>query len=272
MKTSNSLIATPSPPDPTMSTTADLVAALKAELKASALTYAALAQRLGVAESSVKRMFSASGDMPLSRIDAICRALNLDFADLARSVADKVPLLTELSLEQEKAVVGDRKLLLVAICCLSHWSAEQIVATYQLAEAEVVTHLVRLDRLGVIDLRPGNRYHLKVAKGFRWRAHGPVMAYFRSDVLDDYFAGGFDGESEMLMVVHGQTSRALANAFRERLARIGQDFAQQHIADQKLPSSERRPYTLVIGMRSWLMAAFRDMKRPDVAWPDQAQR
>ena len=94
--------------EPTMSTTADLVAALKTELKASGLTYAALAERLGVAESSVKRMFSARGDMPLSRIDAICRALNLDFADLARSVADKAPLLAELSLAQEMAVVGDR--------------------------------------------------------------------------------------------------------------------------------------------------------------------
>lgn len=255
-----------------MSTTADLVVALKAELKASALTYAALAERLGMAESSVKRMFSASGDMPLSRIDAICRALNLDFADLARSVAEKEPLLMELSLAQEKAVVGDRKLLLVAICCLSHWTLEQIVATYQLSEAEVVKHLVRLDRLGVIDLRPGNRYHLKVAKGFRWRPQGPVMQYFRADVLDDYFAGGFDGESEMLMVVHGQIGRGLANSFRERLARIGQDFAQQHIADQKLSPADRRPYTLVIGMRSWLMAAFRDMKRPEVAWPDAPPR
>jgi DNA-binding Xre family transcriptional regulator len=159
----DSLGATPSPPEPSMSTTADLVIALKAELKASALTYAAQAERLGIAESSVKRMFSASGDMPLSRIDAICRALNLDFADLARSVAEKEPLLMELSLAQEKAVVGDRRLLLVAICCLSHWALEQIVATYQLTEAEVVKHLVRLDRLGVIDLRPGNRYLLKVA-------------------------------------------------------------------------------------------------------------
>jgi len=255
-----------------MSTTADLVTALKAELKASALTYAALAERLGMAESSVKRMFSASGDMPLSRIDAICRALNLDFADLARSVAEKEPLLMELSLAQEKAVVGDRKLLLVAICCLSHWTLEQIIGTYQLSEAEVVKHLVRLDRLGVIDLRPGNRYHLKVAKGFRWRAQGPVMQYFRAEVLDDYFAGGFNGESEMLMVVHGQIGRGLANSFRERLARIGQDFAQQHIADQKLSPADRRPYTLVIGMRSWLMAAFRDMKRPEVAWPDGPQR
>lgn len=40
------------------------------------MTYADLAQQLGMAESSVKRML-AKGDMPLSRIDAICRALAL---------------------------------------------------------------------------------------------------------------------------------------------------------------------------------------------------
>ena len=62
-----------------MSTTSDLVTALKAELKAAGITYAALAERLGMAESSVKRMFSASGDMPLSRVDEICRALNMGF-------------------------------------------------------------------------------------------------------------------------------------------------------------------------------------------------
>jgi len=38
----------------------------------------------------------------------------------------------------------------------------------------------------------------------------------------------------------------------------GQDFEQQHLAGQKLPASEKRAYTLVIGMRSWLFAAFRD--------------
>jgi len=42
---------------------------------------------------------------------------------------------------------------------------------------------------------------------------------------------------------------------------VAQDFAQQHLADQKLPADQKRPYTLVIGMRSWLFAAFRDLKR-----------
>ena len=51
-----------------MSTTHDLVAALKAELKTAGITYAELAQHLGMAESSIKRVF-AKADMPLSRID-----------------------------------------------------------------------------------------------------------------------------------------------------------------------------------------------------------
>jgi hypothetical protein len=42
---------------------------------------------------------------------------------------------------------------------------------------------------------------------------------------------------------------------------VAQDFAQQHLADQKLPADQKRPYTLLIGMRSWLFEAFRDLRR-----------
>ncbi len=59
---------------PLMSTTAEIVNVLKSELKLARLTYADLGRELGLAESSVKRMF-AKGDMPLKRIDEICRVL-----------------------------------------------------------------------------------------------------------------------------------------------------------------------------------------------------
>jgi DNA-binding Xre family transcriptional regulator len=217
-----------------MSTTADLVTALKKELKTAQMTYADLALALGMAESSVKRML-AKGDMPLSRIDAICRALALDFADLARRVADEQPLLKELTQEQEKAVVGDKKLLLMAICVLSQWTLEQVTTAYRLTEAEGIKYLAQLDRIGIIELRPLNRYRLKLAKTFRWRPHGPVMNYFRDHALLDYFM--------------------------ERMQRVAQDFAQQHLADQKLPDREREGYTLLLAMRSWEFEAFASMRR-----------
>jgi DNA-binding Xre family transcriptional regulator len=243
-----------------MSTSQDLIAVLKAELKGAGITYAELARQLGLAESSVKRMF-AKGDMPLARVDEICRVLKTDFADMAGKVADAQPQRHELTLEQETAVVADRKLLLFAICCLSHWTFEQIVSTYVYSEAEVVKGLVQLDKLGIIELKPMNHYRLHLAKTFRWRPHGPVMQYFREEVIDDYYSGGFDGEGEMLMLVHGQIGRSLAGTFVERLQRVGQDFAQQHLAGQKLDPEQKRSYTLVVAMRNWFFAAFRDLMR-----------
>ena len=245
-----------------MSTTIDLVQALKNELKNARMTYADLARSLDMAESSVKRML-AKGDMPLSRVDAICRALKIDFAELARRVADAQPLLKELTQEQERAVVRDKKLLLCAICVLSQWTLEQIVAAYRITEAECIGCLVQLDRIGIIELRPQNRYRLKLAKTFRWRAHGPVMDFFREHVVLDYYKGGFDGPGEGLMLVHGQISRALAPSFLDRLQRVAQDFAQQHQTDQKMAARDREGYTLLLGMRSWEFEAFAQLRRPD---------
>ncbi|MFW2354127.1 helix-turn-helix domain-containing protein [Hydrogenophaga sp.] len=243
-----------------MSTTTDLVTALKQELKAAHMTYADLAQAMGMAESSVKRML-AKGDMSLSKVDAICRAMRLDFADLARRVADAQPLLREMTQEQERAVVADKKLLLVAICVLSQWTLEQITASYRLNEADCVKCMAQLDRIGIIELRPLNRYRLKLAKTFRWRPHGPVMNYFRDHALLDYFRGGFDGTGEGLMLVHGSVSRTLAPMFMERLQRVAQDFAQQHQTDQKLAEKDREGYTLVLAMRSWEFEAFGQLRR-----------
>jgi len=243
-----------------MSTTQDLVIALKAELRAADMTYADLAQQLGMSESSVKRVF-AKGDMPLSRIDEILRALKMDFSELAKKVVDAQPLAQELTPAQELAVVADKRLLLMAICCLSQWTFDEITREYAYSDAECVKYLMKLDHLGIIEMKPLNRYRLKLAKGFRWLPHGPVMRYFREHVAPDYLSGGFSGEGELIMLVHGHISKALAGNLVERLQRVGQDFARGHLAEHRLPDEQLESYTLLVGMRTWLFAAFKDLKR-----------
>jgi len=243
-----------------MSSSQTLVTALKAELRRAGITYAQLAAELGLAESSVKRIF-AKGDMPLSRIDEVLAVLHMDFTELARAVALATPQRSELTLAQEKAVVADPKLLLVAICAFSLWTLEQITDTYALSKPQAVACLLALDKLGFIEMRANNRYRLKVDKTFRWRASGPVMQYFREHAVADYYEGGFDGPGELLMLVHGHIATSQAALFNEKLQRLAQDFSQQHVADQKLPAAEKCAYTVVIGMRSWLFAPFREMLR-----------
>ncbi|RYY83147.1 MAG: XRE family transcriptional regulator, partial [Comamonadaceae bacterium] len=138
---------------------------------------------------------------------------------------------------------------------------EQVVEAYRLTEAEGIRALVQLDRIGIVELRPGNRYRLKLSKTFRWRPHGPVMDYFREHAVLDYFGGGFDAAGEGLLLVHGSISSALAPAFFERLQRVAQDFAQQHLADQKLDEAALESYTLLLAMRRWELAAFTAMRR-----------
>lgn len=243
-----------------MSTTADLIKVLKKELKEAQMTYADLAVGLNMAESSVKRMFSRT-DMPLSRIDEICHILKLDFAELARRVANTEIFLQELSEEQEKAVVSDEKLLLVAICSLSMWSMERIISEYNLTEAQCIQYLVQLDRIGIIELRPLNRYRLRLAKTFRWRPNGPVMNFFKKHALPDYFNSNFEQEGETLLLVHGSINKGMVSIFSERVQKLAQDFAQQHMHDQKLDIKDRQGYTLLLGMRQWEFASFTAMKR-----------
>ncbi|CAK7038639.1 helix-turn-helix domain-containing protein [Saezia sanguinis] len=243
-----------------MSTTHELITALKQELKSAQVTYAQLAQMLGMAESSVKRMFS-KGDMTLSRIDDICKVLQVDFADLARRIAEAQPELSQLTPEQEKAVVSDKKLLVAAICVLSQWTFEQIVSRYRISEPECVKYFAQLDRLGIIELRPQNRYRLKLGKTFRWQPNGPVMNFFRDHALLDYFSGNFAREDELITLVFGSISPTAAPALLERLRKVARDFAQQHQADHKLPERDRKGYTIVMAMRGWEVEALKNLNR-----------
>ena len=47
----------------------------------------------------------------------------------------------------------------------------------------------------------------------------------------------------------------------ERMQRVAQDFAQAHLADQKIDSKDREGYTLLLAMRSWEFEAFAMLRR-----------
>ena len=59
---------------------------LRAELRAASITYKALAERIGMSESSVKRMFGQK-DMALSRLAQICKASGIAMEDVLRRAA-----------------------------------------------------------------------------------------------------------------------------------------------------------------------------------------
>ena len=243
-----------------MSSPDQVIQVLRAELRAAGITYKALAERIGMSESSVKRMFGQK-DMALSRLAQICKAAGIPMEDVLRGAADAAPRADTLTLAQEKSLTANPRLLLVATCCLGHWPMEQMLETYRLSEPECIGLLAELDRLGVIELKPNNRYSLRVSNAFHWLPDGPVQRYVREHVVGDFFSGRFDGEGEALMCLPARLSLASARELREKVQQLAGELARLHQNDRKLDAGERDGFTLLLGLRSWEFAAFTALRR-----------
>lgn len=237
-----------------------LIATLKRQLKAQGLTYRQLADKLGLSEPSVKRLF-ASGRFSVDRLVDIAGILGFTLAELASEAAAGEGRLRTLSEVQEGELVADDKLLLIAVCVLNHWRIDDITRIYALTPAQVVGRLARLDRLRLIDLLPGNRIRLNVARDFDWLPDGPIRRFFLRHGMDDFLASRFAGNDEVLAFSHGMLTDAAIAKLQAELRRLRQRFAELHEESLAAPLTKRRGTGLLLAMREWEIAAFTRLRR-----------
>lgn len=243
-----------------MSASTALINTLKHELRAQGVTYAAVARNLGMSVASVKRMFSRK-DFTLKRLDRVLDLAGLELADLARSLERRERLVSRLSPEQEKAIVADKKMMLVALRVLTQWPLEKITRTYSISEPECIRLLVRLDRLGIIRLLSGNRYRLLLSRTFSWLPDGPIQQYFKSQAQNEYFRTRFDGPDELMLFVSGRLSKSSREAMLVRLRRVANEFADLHDDDTRRPFEECTGMNLLLAIRPWELPKFSEMRR-----------
>ena len=239
-----------------------LLVTLKRQIKARGLTYRDVAAALKLSEPSVKRLFS-SGNLSLERLVGICALLDITLAELAQQAAAATPRLDRLDEKLEAELVSDPRLLLVAVCALNHWRLADILARYQLDEPECLGHLLRLDRMRLIDLLPGNRIRINVTRDFHWRPGGPIERYFAGRGRDDFLSGGFDGPHEEVFFVHGMLTAEARAQFRAQLEKLRRHFAALHDDSQSAPIGERRGTGMLLALREWEPPDFARLRRPD---------
>lgn len=243
-----------------MSESEQLIATLKKQLKSQGMTYRDVARALRLSEPSVKRLF-ASGRFTVERLVQICNLLGFTLAELSREAIAAQARLSTLSEKQERELVSDPKLLLVAVCALNHWTLDEIVKYYRFSVPECIKYLLRLDKARIIDLLPGNRIRLNIARDFDWLPAGPIQKFFASKGLNDFLKHDFSGEDEAMAFVHGMfTDQALAQ-LHDELQKLRQKFAELHEASLAAPLSKRRGSGLLLAMRGWEPADFVKLRR-----------
>lgn len=243
-----------------MSEASELVRTLKMHLKRQGKTYRDVAAALRLSEPSVKRLF-ASGRFTVDRLVQVSNLLGYTLAELAREAQASRPRISMLTEAQEREVMADPRLLVVAVCALNHWEMADIMQHYRLEQAECIKHLLRLDRLRIIDLLPGNRIRLNVERDFDWLPSGPIQQYFRSRGLADFLKSEFVAPGEAMAFANGMLTKRAIEQMQEELQRLRKRFAELHEESLSAPLSERHGMALLFAMRHWEPEDFRRLRR-----------
>lgn len=240
--------------------TSRIINALKQALKAQGVSYAEVARRLGLSESSVKRLFSRRA-FSLQRLEAVCDMAGIDLLELAQ-LADaeklRVPALTE---RQEREIVGNPELLLVAVCALNRWSFERILDQYEFTRNRLIGLLARLERMGLIEVLSGNRIRPLITRNFGWLPDGPIHRFFVDRLQGEFLSGGFSPDRDVHRVAWGMVSAESASLLKAKIGELTDTFDHLTRSDEVRADAAPSGTCLLVALRAWEPSHFRNMRR-----------
>ena len=243
-----------------MNQSRQMISVLKRQLRSQGVTYKDVAGAIGLSEASVKRLF-AEHTFSLERFEQVCGVLDLEIADLLAIMEKDSANVEQLSTQQETEIAADIKLLLVANSLLNHWQFGEITQTYKISEHEGIQLMAKLDRMGLIQLLPGNRVKLMVARTFSWIPHGPIQRFFEKSVQAEFLQASFTGPGETRIFINGMLSRRANKDITNKMNRLLQDFDQHHKDDESLPLDERYGTSMLMAVRPWELKLFDSLRR-----------
>jgi DNA-binding Xre family transcriptional regulator len=245
-----------------MSQSVLLVQALKQLLKSQHMTYNMVAKQLHLSEASIKRMF-ANNQLSLERIDALCEILGIEISDLLQKMQQMSKRITQLTFEQEKTIVSDRKLCLITICVVNQWTLQDILNYYILSENECIRYLAQLDKIKFIELLPKNKIKLLISPKFIWIPNGPIQKFFQQYILTDFIDSDFKNKNEEMICQFGMLTSESNALFRKKLQHLAEEFLVLAQQDMGESIQKRNGNACVLMIRPWAPAIFNDFIKPN---------
>lgn len=233
--------------------TAGLVEALKKLLKSRGMSYRALAAAIGLSEASIKRLFSEQ-TFTLQRLEQVCSVLEVDFFELAKLARGATATVDAMTIAQETVLAGDSKLLGVFYLLFNDWQPGDIHERYMLSRAEVLKHVLTLEKIGLVDLLPGDKVRLRVPKTVRLRTDGPIQRAHGRSVVASFIQADFDQVGGLFRFEVRELSKASVALLQRRLERLAVEFNEAAELDSYLPSDQRETIGMALGIRPYVVS------------------
>lgn len=233
-----------------------LFGVLKQMLKAKGISYRELADKMGLSEPTIKRLFQER-DCKLSRMLEVCDALGVSLADLMKLEEQVQVEPTLLPLELEKALAQQEGLMSFFLLLVTDFDAQTIAEHNQLTEVDCYRYLRELEKLELLRLGPERQVRLLVSKPIRWRTNGPLQQ--RLVEINQRFAGESLRNSDHIAFY--STSRMMSEASAQRLSeeidQLYKSFQKQASLDQAFyPKEKLAPYKMLVTMSPFDLASY----------------
>ena len=242
-----------------MSQIKEISTTLKKLLRQKNMTYKDIASQLEMSEANIKRIFSTQS-FSLDRLEQICHLIHISLSDLFLIAQKQQAQISQLSVEQEKELVSDTKLFLVAACVRDAWSFTEILKYYQITEHECIRLLAKLDKLKMIQLLPNNEYKLLIAQNFRWIPDGPLEQNIASEVFSEFMNSRFKDENSFRFYLRGTYSKSSIDIIQRKLNQVAKEAALLNHEDAALPLGSREHVGLLVAMRPWELGRFSKLR------------
>ncbi len=214
----------------------------------------------------------AQKKLNLERLERICELAGVEMSELFELAHKSEKRITELTEAQERELVSDPKVLLVAVLAVNHWTAARIFSTYRVSEPELVRILARLDKMRIVDLLPDNRIKVRLAHHFTWRKAGPIQHFFEERLQQDFFESSFVDSGELRVIVNGSLSQRSFELVHSRIRRVAEEFDSLVSEGRHLGDEERIGAALVMAIRPWEPNLFSEFRRDAVEPAPRAKR
>lgn len=250
-----------------MANSRSLVNNIKRELKKQGMNYAELAMQLGVAESTIKKMF-AKGNFSLDRLDQLCEVLDVDLLEMVENVNDQVNRISKLTAAQETAMIADPKLLIIAYAAINFWSFEDIRFRYDFEPDEIMQRLRKLETFGILEIRGNSRIRPLIANNFQWLPDGPLAKYFRKHFLPDFFDNDFKEAGAFRVIRYGDLTDNSKKRLERKCMELVDLYDRLTYEDRHFRpgNRERKSTSMVVAFRSWTIGNWRRFANDQSEW------
>lgn len=158
---------------------------IKARLKEMKITYAELADGIGMSESGVKKIFTGS-DGSFQRLAQICKYAGISLSEIldSESRAEGV-----FSAEQQSAFLKEPEIFqLYWLLAYERRSLIDVENFLRLTKADSARQLQRLEQLGLLKVLAGQRLRLPSVEALQLNGDGPFMRKILQDWSQRFIA------------------------------------------------------------------------------------